>query len=181
MAQKLWFGPPTGRPSTVWFSLESDDRLARMLPVILPATHVSLCVLTALLSPTDLGGAWYRILGIDLFVPAMWDTDNNLALLGIYLVFGTPWWYFIGRLGWESKKRSISRLSSGLAAILTLFFGVVGTIFSLVSLYQDCREGHQPGAGIIQYPFVGLLCLGAFLSAVYSAGAALKKRGSGVQ
>jgi hypothetical protein len=54
--------------------------------------------------------------------------DPSGLLFGIFLVIGTTWWYFIGRIGWESKQGRIGRVTAGLAALLALLFALVGTV-----------------------------------------------------
>lgn len=151
-----------------WFSLPL---------LILPATYVLLILLTVLLSLRTYGGAFYRIIGVNPVAGGlMMIYDNAVVIIEIFLISGTPWWYFIGRIGWDSKKRRIGRLSSSLGAILALFSCWAGTSMTTEVLKRDIRDGILSGVVILQYSIVGILCLGAFISAIYSAIAALKKK-----
>jgi hypothetical protein len=155
--------------------------LARSLPlllVILPAVHVFLVVLTIMLSSKTSGGAYYRIFGVDPLAAVLMVVydDTTLVVVGVLLVVGTAWWYFIGRIGWESSKGRISRLSSALGAVLALFFGVMGIAMSKDVFYQDLRDGALTGGAILQYVCVGTICVGAFVTACYSTRAALRSK-----
>jgi hypothetical protein len=123
------------------------------------------------------GAAWYRILGIDPFcVIFMWSVTGNVGLFVVFAVLGTGWWYFIGRIGWASKERKISRVGSALGAVLVSFTAYFETGMSGVIVRQDLRDGGLSTAVILQYVFVGLLCLGAWLSAICSFVAVLRRR-----
>jgi len=146
--------------------------------IILPMLYFAVVVLTAILSLGTPGGAFYRIIGIDPFVGAfMMVYDNAALIVGAFLVSGLPWWYFVGRIGWESRKRRIGRWSSGLGVCLTLFTCSVSTAVSLSVLKQDRREGALTVAVIAQYSLLALLCFEAFVSTIYALIGLSKTRG----
>ena len=148
--------------------------------VVLPAIHVILVALTMVLSRDTPGGAYYRIFGVDpLSAMPMMVYDGTLAVIVFILVFGTAWWYFIGRIGWESSQARMSRFGAGLGALLTLFFGVVGVALSMGIVNEDKNDGALSAGAILQYFLVGFLCLGAFVSASCSAKHALRRTKSG--
>ena len=145
--------------------------------LILPAVHGFLIVLTAWLqSRTNWG--YYRLIGVDfLAVPlAMCCGDPSGLLFGIFLVIGTTWWYFIGRIGWESKQGRIGRVTAGLAALLALLFALVGTVGSAVIFRHDFRDRALSAAIGLQYVCAGILCMGAFVSTFYSVRAVFAGR-----
>ena len=134
---------------------------------ILPSIYVVVIVLTAMLSVDTPGGTFYRIVGINPVAGVSMMVCHNVPIIvGIFLVSGTPWWYLVGRIGWESRKRKISRLSLGLGAVLTLFTGWVATSVTADILKQDIHGGFVTGPVILQYMFVAFLCVGALLSTI---------------
>jgi hypothetical protein len=148
--------------------------------LVLPATHVILVALTMVLSRHTPGGAYYRIFGVDPFsAMVLMVYDGTPAVVVSILVLGTAWWYFIGRIGWESSQGRLSRFGAGLGALLTLFFGVIGVTLSIGVVNEDMRDGALSAGAIFQYVLVGLLCLGAFVAASSSAKHALRTKKSG--
>jgi hypothetical protein len=95
-------------------------------------------------------------------------------VIGFILILGTGWWYFLGRIGWESSQGRLSRFGAGVGALLTLFFGATGVILTKGVVNEDIREGALSAGAIVQYVLVGLLCAGAFVAAFYSSKHALK-------
>ena len=148
--------------------------------VVLPTIHVILVALSMFLSINIPGGAYYRIFGVDPFSAMfMMVYDGTLAVIVFILILGTAWWYFIGRIGWESSQGRMSRLGAGLGALLTLFFGVIGVALSKGVVYEDIHDGALSAGAILQYVLAGLLCLGAFVAAGYSAKHALRGKKAG--
>jgi hypothetical protein len=152
----------------------SADAFALPL-LILPTIHVLLVTLTIILSSNTPGGAYDRIVGVDpLGLGVLMIFDGTLALAGFFLIFGTAWWYFIGRIGWESSQGRLSRFGAGSGALLTLFFGATGVILTKSVVNGDIRGGTLSAGAIIQYVLVGLLCVGAFVATCYSSKHALR-------
>jgi hypothetical protein len=145
--------------------------------LILPTIHVLLVTLTIILSSNTPGGAYDRIVGVDpLGLGVLMIFDGTLAVAGFFLIFGTAWWYFIGRIGWESSQGRLSRFGAGSGALLTLFFGATGVILTKSVVNGDIRGGTLSAGAIIQYVLVGLLCVGAFVAACYSSKHALRRK-----
>jgi hypothetical protein len=143
--------------------------------VVLPLIHALLVILSMILSVHTPGGAYYRLFGADpLSAMALMVYDGTPAVIGFILILGTGWWYFLGRIGWESSQGRLSRFGAGLGALLTLFFGATGVILSKGVINEDIREGTLSAGAISQYVLVGLLCVGAFVAAYYSSKHALR-------
>jgi hypothetical protein len=144
---------------------------------VLPAIYVIVIGLTALCDSSQLGGVFYRIIGIDpVGMIAMWSSSGIVALTAVFLVTGTPWWYFIARIGWSSKKLRISRFSSLLGSLLSFFTLFVCWSMTISALMQDVHENLLTRTAIAQYSLVALLCVGALISAVFSAVALFSRR-----
>jgi hypothetical protein len=142
---------------------------------VLPLIHVLLVLLSMFLSVNTPGGAYYRLFGVDpLSAMVLMVYDGTPAVIGFILILGTGWWYFLGRIGWESSQGRLSRFGAGLGALLTLFFGATGVLLTKGVINEDIQERTLSTAAIIQYVLVGLLCIGAFVSALYSSKRALR-------
>jgi len=143
---------------------ENGGRWFALPLVVLPLLYVVVVVLTAIVSLWMPGGAFYRIIGINPVLGAfMMVNDNAAVIVGGFLVSGLPWWYLVGRIGWESRNGRISRWSSGLGALLTIYTCVLSTAVSIGVLKNDRREGAMNDAAIVQYSLVALLCFGALV------------------
>jgi hypothetical protein len=139
--------------------------------LILPGIYVVIIVLTTALSPGTPGGAYYRVIG--LCPPAMsvgMVVDNAAVLVGAFLLFGTPWWYMVGRIGWDSHERRRSFLTSLGGAAIALF-----TCFVSSGMTREVfrRDGHFTTATIAQYWLAALLCLGSLISMLFALRAAI--------
>jgi hypothetical protein len=153
--------------------------------VVLPSLHAVLCFLTLLVSRRTPGGAWYRLVGIDFplfaFAMPLRGFDGELAVFAIVLLLGTSWWYLIGRVGWSSH---IGRLRSSGATVLALSVSLIGPAIWADTFHRDIREAALKGVALtdavrLQYLLVGLLCIGALLSAISSATAVWTKHNRG--
>ena len=149
---------------------------SRLRLAALPVVHLFLIVLTMILSYKNPADAYYRIFGVDPLAAAVGMVSEGSAFYGALLIFGTAWWYFIGWIGWVSRNGRINRLSAGLGAILALFFGIIGAKMSTDIFRQDLDDGVLSAGAILQYASLGVLCLGAFVVAAYSAMAALRRK-----
>jgi hypothetical protein len=146
----------------------------------LPLIHVLLVILSMILSVHTPGGAYFRLFGVDpLSAMAMMVYDGTATVIGFILILGTGWWYFLGRIGWESSHGRLSRFGAGLGALLTLFFGATGVILTKGVITEDIQEGTLSAGAIFQYVLVGLLCVGAFVAAGRAATHALRRKKSG--
>ncbi len=151
-----------------WFSLPL---------IVLPSIHFSLIVLTILLSLKTAGGAVYRVFGVDPLAAVFMMADEGIALpvVGALLIFGTAWWYFIGRIGWASNRGKLSRVGSALGAILALFFSVVGFLVGRQTFNSDFNNGQLSAGAFIQYLCVAAILIGGFISAIYSIRATFRR------
>jgi hypothetical protein len=142
--------------------------------LILPAIYVVDIFLTAVISAGTPGGAYYRIVGIGPVAGAVGMVYDSTAVIVIaFLLSGTPWWYLIGWIGWNSRKRRTSRGSSGLGAIIALFTCFVSTSITLGNLKQDIHDKLLTSGVIFQYSLAVLLIFGALISTFYAIMATL--------
>ena len=140
--------------------------------LILPGIYVATIVLTAALSANTPGGAYYRIFGICPPVASLGMVfDNAVVLVGAFLLVGTPWWYLVGRIGWDSYDRRHGVLASLGGAAIALF-----TCFVSSGMSRDVfrHDGPFTTAMIAQYWLVALLCLGSLISMLFALGAAFR-------
>lgn len=139
--------------------------------LILPGIYVVTVVLTTALSPGTPGGAYYRIIG--LCPPAGsvgMAFDNAAVVVGAFLLLGTPWWYMVGRIGWDSHERRRGFLTSLGGAAIALFTCFVSTAMTR-EVFR--RDGPFTTAMTAQYWLVALLCLGSLISMLFALGAAI--------
>jgi hypothetical protein len=94
--------------------------------------------------------------------------DNAAIIVGAFLVVGTPWWYFVGRIGWSARKRRSGLLTPAVGALIALFTCFVASSMTLGVFKQDIRDGAVRGMVIVQYSLVALLCFGALASGVFA-------------
>jgi hypothetical protein len=138
--------------------------------------HLILCGITALISlKLPGGGAWYRIIPINLpWSVSLVVLDGWLPIFIVFFVLGTAQWWFIGKMGWLSRRHEGDRVLAALGAAIGLLNGVIGARGSVDTLRSDLHQGLLTGGAVIQYVCVGLLCVGALISGLYSAAAALR-------
>lgn len=152
-------------------------RLFRNRYLILPGIYVVAVFLTAALSASTPGGAYYRILSLCPPVAALgMVVDNDLVLVTAFLLLGTPWWYWVGRIGWDGYERRRSVVRPAIGAPIALFTCVVSAGMTVDPLKQDIHEGVLKAAAVSQYLLVALLCLGALLSACLALAATVSQR-----
>jgi hypothetical protein len=140
--------------------------------LILPGIYVVIVALTAALSPGTPGGAYYRIIGLCPPAGSVGMVfDNAAVIVGAFLLFGMPWWYMVGRIGWDSHERRRGFLTSLGGAAIALF-----TCFVSSGMTRGVfkRDGPFTTAMIAQYLLVALLCLGSLLSMLFALGAAFR-------
>jgi hypothetical protein len=139
--------------------------------LVLPGIYVVIVALTTALSPGTPGGAYYRIVG--LCPPAMsvgMVVDNAAVVVGVFLLLGTPWWYMVGRIGWDNRERRPGFGTSLGGAAIALFTCFVSSGMSRDVFRHD--DGPFTTAMIAQYWLVALLCLGSLISMLFTLGAA---------
>jgi hypothetical protein len=135
-------------------------------------------VLTTALSPGTPGGAYYRIIG--LCPPAgsvMMVFENAAVIVGAFLLLGTPWWYMVGRVGWDSYEHRHGFFSSLRGAALALFTCFISSGMTHGVFRQDANSGRFTTAMIAQYWLAALLCLGSLVSTLFALGAAVSPKG----
>jgi hypothetical protein len=119
------------------------------------------------------GGTYYRIFGVNPIAAAVGMVSEGALFFGVLLVFGTFWWFYIGWIGRKSWEGSVSRPSSALGAVLSLLSALAGVGLTH-SIPGNDASALQVGA-VVQYAFVGLLCLGAVAAAIYSTIALVRR------
>ena len=92
--------------------------------------------------------------------------DSEASIVAVFLLSGIPWWYFIGRIGWQIRGRSMSRWTLGVGAIVALFAFLVCTSMTVRVLQADLGEGSLTSMALLQYTLTASLCLGALVSGV---------------
>lgn len=159
-------------------STKNDSQWFSLSLIVLPSIHVILVAVTILLSLKTAGGAYYRLVGVDPLAAVFMMADEGVALsvVGAILIFGTAWWYFIGRIG--CRRGKLSRVGSALGAILALFFGVIGFLISKQTFLSDFNNGQLSAGALFQYFCVAAILAGAFISAIYSTKATFRKKSS---
>ena len=153
-----------------WFS-------ARYL--ILPGIYVATIAVTAVISVATPVGAYYRIIGICPPAASVGMVFDNLGVLvGTFLLLGTPWWYLVGRIGWdgyEHRRSFVGSVGGAAIALLTCFISGVMTYGTFI---HDGNGGTFRVGIIAQYWLVGLLCLGSLASMLCALQAAFSGTGS---
>jgi hypothetical protein len=158
--------------------LKPHDQRRGVLAPVLPTTYVLLVLLTAALSPRTDGLAYDRIVGADPIGMAFMMTFNSpIAILLGFLITGTPWWYFIGRMCSDSRKGRIGRVTSVLGFILAS--GTFWTVAKLTAdaLTHDIHHQIRSMSLILQYSLVAILCMGALVSALFLFRAIFRRGG----
>lgn len=145
--------------------------------LILPGIYVIAIFLTTALSASTPGGAYYRILSLCPPVAGLGMVfDNDLMIVTAFLLLGTPWWYLVGRIGWDSYQHRRSLISPVVGALIGLFTCLVSTGMTLDPLKQDIHDGALNSGAVSQYLLVALLCIGALLSVFLALAAAVSRR-----
>ena len=143
----------------------TNKDLFRSQYLILPGIYVIAVFLTTVLSASTPGGAYYRILSLCPPVASLgMVVDNDAVLVAAFLLVGTPWWYLVGRIGWDGHERRRSFLSPAVGALIALFTCVVSVGMTLDPLKQDIHDGALRAGAVSQYLLVATLCIGALVS-----------------
>jgi hypothetical protein len=140
---------------------------------ILPATHVLLLAaggLVSLWSPYGLSPLFCVDLPISLPLVSR-DDWGTVLVVG---VLSTAWWYFVGRIGWMSRKHQLSRLGSTLGAALILFMCGVEVVLIRGQIQGWRNDERFSFSVIVVYAMAGALLAGGFVSGLVSAIAALQ-------
>jgi hypothetical protein len=154
-----------------------DKGLFRNQYLILPAIYVIAVFLTIALSASTPGGAYYRILSLCPPVASLgMVVENDGVIVAAFLLLGTPWWYLVGRIGWDGHERRRSFVSPVVGALIALFTCFVSTGMTIDPLKQDIHYGALRSGAVSQYLLVALLCVGALLSVFLALAAALSPR-----
>jgi hypothetical protein len=99
--------------------------------------------------------------------------DNDVVIVAVFLLLGTPWWYLVGRIGWDGYERRRSLVRSMVGAVIALFTCFVSTGMTLDPLKQDINDGALRSGAFSQYLLVALLCVGALVSVFLALASAL--------
>jgi hypothetical protein len=152
---------------------KDNNQFPKLLLILLPATHLALWTITAILGKKAATGG-NPLVCVDLPVSLLLFAQDSWPRLFFVGVLGTIWWYFIARIGWSSKQHRISRLGAGLGAILILFVCVADSALMISEFY--CCISHEPNFLVLDgviYVFAVALLSGSLMSAIYSATTAL--------
>ena len=104
--------------------------------------------------------------------------DNAAVIVGTFLVAGTPWWYLVGRVGWDSyehRRGLVGSLGGGAFALLTCLVSGGMTHDTFV---HDGDGGPLGIGAIAQYWLVSVLCLGSLVSVLLALRASFLSRES---
>jgi hypothetical protein len=155
----------------------TDKSLFRKQYLILPAIYVIALFLTTALSASTPGGAYYRILSLCPPVASLgMVVENDVVIVVAFLLLGAPWWYLVGRIGWDGHERRRSVVSPVVGALIALFTCFVSTGMSVDPLKRDIHDGALRSGAVSQYLLVALLCLGALVSVFLALVAAISPR-----
>lgn len=153
---------------------ERSLSVSRFIPfLILPGIYVFLVAFTVIQSTKVPGGTYFRIFGVDPVAIPVGMVSEGALFFGVLLVFGTFWWFYIGWIARKSWEGSVSRFSSALGAVLSLFSALTGVTITHSILSSDAST-LQVGA-IVRYACIGLLCLGEMVAAIYSTIAVVQR------
>jgi hypothetical protein len=142
----------------------------------MPVIHILLVLFTMMISSKTPEGAYYRIEGIDPVGMAVGMIFDGATFWGALLVIGTGWWYFIGKIGYDSHSGRINRFVAPLGALLALFSGATCLSLTTGSVLQDLRDHNLPIWGVLQYACAVPFCVGAFITTVYAMMAFFRKQ-----
>lgn len=139
--------------------------LARRLPIVLPAIHIALVVLTLLSEKAASGGNPFFCVDFPVSLPLVARSDN--LTVAVVALLATAWWYFVGQIAWSSRQRKVSRATSLLGGVL--MFLICAFDFSLMA-DEFRRISRDPKFSVVDAVIyllaVSLLAGGAFSSAV---------------
>jgi len=131
----------------------------------LPVLYVLSVVLANFASVGVAGGVFYRIISLNpTAVLFMMSVDNSVPLLVIFLITGTPWWFFISWLGYGKRSRKKSVLYSGVGAALCGITCLICLGFTMQCVAQDIVMKHIDKIAIAQYMLVITMCVCSLLS-----------------
>ncbi len=141
--------------------------------LILPAIYIATILLSAFLSPATPGAAYYRVIPVcpvaGVFGMAF---DSDAWMFAVFLLLGTPWWYFIGRIAWRNYTRQRGVQHPLVGSAIALFTSFIATAMSLDVFKRDFNDGLVDGMVFVQYFLIALLCLGALVSTLSALAAA---------
>lgn len=104
--------------------------------------------------------------------------DNDAVIVVSFLLVGTPWWYLVGRIGWDGYQRSQGLLQPIVGAAIAGFTCFISTSMTLDQIKSDIHNNALNSATVTQYSLVALLCTGALFSALLALIAAFTSRES---
>lgn len=155
----------------------TDKGLFRNQYLVLPSIYVIAVFLTTALSVHTPGGAYYRILSLCPPVASVGMVfDNDLLIVTAFLLLGTPWWYMVGRIGWDGHERRRSFVHPIVGALIALFTCFVSTGMTISPLKEDIHDGALRSGAISQYLLVALLCTSALLTVFLALVGAIRPR-----
>jgi hypothetical protein len=112
----------------------TNKDLFRIQYLLVPGIYIVAVFFTTALSLNTPGGAYYRIWSlcppVGILGMAM-AIDDDVAIVAAFLLLGTPWWYLVGRIGWDAHKRRRSFLRPAVGAMVALFTCFVSTTMTL--------------------------------------------------
>jgi hypothetical protein len=138
--------------------------IARRLPIVLPAIHIALALLTWLTNQKA-ASAGNPFFCVDLPISLPLVASDNPPRVVIIAILATGWWYLIGQLGLSSRQAKISRARSSAAAgvvflICAFNFTLMADEFTRIS-----REPTFSTVDAIIYVLAVALLAGGFVSA----------------
>jgi len=146
---------------------------SRLSLIVLPALYLLLAIFTIFVSATVPGGAYYRIIGVNLVAGMVGMVSEGVLFYSVLLIFGAAWWLLIGAIGAQSRGGGISRPIAALGGLLSLAVALGGAAITSSALDEDLRKAGLSTVGVIQYVLVGMLILAVLFVAFYSARAAV--------
>lgn len=152
---------------------DRDHRAFDLQLIILPAVHAFLFILAGLVSLWSPFGL-SPVFCVDLPISLPLVAREDLRTVLLVAILGTGWWYFIGRIGWLSRRGRISTLGSMLNALVIVFVCGIGTIAIVGQFSQSFHDERFSLAVIGLYALAGMLLLGGWFTALTCAMAALR-------
>ena len=177
MSANAWFRKASNALRILNVNQATDNGLFRNQYLILPAIYVIAVFLTTALSASTPGGAYYRILSLCPPVASLgMVVENDFVIVVAFLLLGTPWWYWVGRIGWDGHERRRSLVSPLVGALIAVFTCFVSTGMTVDPLKQDIHDRALRSGALSQYFLVALMCVGALLSVFLALAAVLSPR-----
>jgi hypothetical protein len=140
-------------------------------PALLAGIHVALFVLTISFEKTASGGNPFFCVDLPWSIALIAEGHGyRVPVVGI---LATIWWFFIGYLGWSSKRSRISRAGSIVRAFLLPLICAFDSYAMLSQFGLIVREPDFSSIDVVIYILAAALLLGGFVSAVYAWIAAL--------